>query len=73
MKKLTPWYPGDVKPVRPGIYQRLLGSSAFYACFTSKGYWTLGHVSLPEAIYLATVCPSGFQNRPWRGLAEEPK
>lgn len=71
--KLTPWFDGSVKPVRPGVYERdglrQLGSIV-YSRWTGDR-WLLSANSLDGA-YLF-ICTSDYQTLKWRGLAEEPK
>ena len=69
--KLTPWYPGTVKPVRDGIYQRKSNRAdpreIYYAKF-SRGRWLGGYLNLQNAL----VCKwgSGTQSAPWRGVSK---
>lgn len=37
--KVTPWFPGTVKPVRPGVYQRMLNLEVVYAYFGGKNWY----------------------------------
>ena len=70
MKK-TPWFPGDVKPVRDGVYDRRMSWGVCYAKF-SRGRW----FSSGPSKYLARDEPmqSGVQEEvPWRGLAQDPE
>lgn len=60
VRKLTDWFPGDVKPARKGIYQRDYGIDSI------EDYWSGRVWRYAEN---GTVCLS--QNRPWRGLAEK--
>lgn len=65
MKK-TPWFSGDVEPVRDGIYEtKIAGIPSSYMRVWSHGLWWYdgGHVFV--------VC--AIQYRKWRGLAEQPK
>jgi hypothetical protein len=68
--KLTDWIPGDVKPVRDGVYQRELHSFPRYALFV-RGKWRSSHSSLLTAAL--EVQNSKYLRLPWRGLAEQPK
>jgi hypothetical protein len=73
--KLTPWFPGHIKPVRPGVYetdnqggrgkcfQHWDGKRWGYACTTAKR----------AAVYNEPDYKSAWQDDKWRGLAEEPK
>lgn len=75
MGKLTPWFPGDVKPARPGVYKRKrpVGLRAF-GCFSywDGRRWRMSSSSLKEAGTLPRT-PSLFQQLPWRGLTQDPK
>lgn len=79
-KKLTPWFPGDVKPVRPGIYNVSCRdewqTGEWYAKFDGDGWlWGWCHQT--------RLASSEIFNRPqdkickapasWRGLARSPK
>lgn len=72
-KKLTGWFPADMKPARVGFYQRKYPdidmtpeySPAHMPDFWDGAQWLLswnGNVSGPVSYQL-----------PWRGLAEQPK
>lgn len=61
----TPWYPGDVKPVRVGVYERLYpGDNAF------KDYWGGKRWSYGKDAFGGRCAK---QNRAWRGLTKEAK
>lgn len=71
--KLTPWFPGDVKPVRPGVYQQLSGNRDEFGYQRWDGRrWCLWCRKADDAARSRLVAASGFQNDPWRGLAEKP-
>ena len=74
--KLTPWFPGSVKPVRKGVYMLRSGTGRVvgYQYWNGKhwGYWcdTVEEAAASKGCgYAATE----FQNDAWRGLAQEPK
>lgn len=72
--KLTEWFPGDVKPVRVGVYERSWenGEKFDYPYYFWDGkQWRGQGVSREDEMIRNTV--SVFQNNPWRGLAKEPK
>jgi hypothetical protein len=71
-KDLTPWFPGDVKPAHPGVYQRHYPSGdTWYARWDGKKWHTFwGSVALAAR---DSCSVSGFQRLPWRGLAHPPK
>lgn len=78
-KKLTPWFPGDVKPVRSGVYfVRQLSNDCKSGDVIFEGYcyWSgvrWGSVTLEKAHAKKLAVPPGFQNKPWRGLTKEAK
>ena len=59
--KLTPWYPGTVKPVRKGWYQRNYPSLGPSMC-----YWDGKNFSMIEDRYENSFT----QDLPWRGVAK---
>jgi hypothetical protein len=75
--KLTPWFPGHIKPVRPGVYQTLQncdGVGPFLQYWNGR-FWGLmcrpnNGIDLPERWKNDS---SSNQHCRWRGLAEEPK
>jgi hypothetical protein len=67
--KLTPWFPGSIKPVRTGVYQQMAKGVIGYQLWTGS-YWSLWHQSASVAAQCKDY--SWFQNDPWRGLAQDP-
>ena len=71
--KETDWYHGDQKPVRDGVYKRLIPICGLIAYSRwHRGRWAL----LADSAYLAAVnsAPSEHQdNLLWCGLTEEAK
>ena len=67
--KTTPWYPGTVKPVRVGVYERWypLSNEAFFSFWTGK-FWRAGTKNINATFYERE---SDFQNFKWRGLTEK--
>lgn len=70
--KTTPWFPGDVKPVRSGVYERMHPyNRQLFSWFESKtGEWGMAHYSKDEA-GLFRGSQSALQGKPWRGLMKE--
>jgi hypothetical protein len=69
--KLTPWFPGDAKPYRPGVYERRgFGTCRFSLWDGSMWRWSYDSVSQAAS---ASRVRARRQNCDWRGLAEEPK
>lgn len=72
-KQLTPWYPRDSKPARPGIYQTDASQSLRYPCFQHwDGEIWGGWASSPEAANHngCKAYKSGVQFPRWRGLVK---
>lgn len=67
--KLTPWYPGTVKPVRKGVYQRQYSFGNPY-CYWTGRRWCMCEPN-PERAACSTEIISGFDRLPWRGLTEK--
>jgi len=77
--KLTPWYPGNVKPARAGVYEvkRRIARCAIYRYFDGKR-WYYGGVDPKDAMYEFRIWKRfpHSQTPPkqqWRGLARKPK
>jgi hypothetical protein len=72
MWNYTEWYPGNIKPVRDGIYE--VRSDVFdpaYAWFNvSAVEWGAPRESVESA---KTAVKAIIQDRAWRGLTEEYK
>lgn len=77
---LTPWFPGDVKPVHIGVYQRDFGGvgNRKYAYWDGK-HWRWSNNTPEGAAEWAPILDPGLgvcspaQSYPsirWRGLAE---
>ena len=67
----TPWFPGHVKPVRRGLYQRNtnLGEDIWPTWTLWDGKrWRMNSCNRFEAE--SAQLPSGWQSLPWRGLKE---
>lgn len=69
--KLTPWFPGHIKPVRPGIYRVWWYLAPTYARFDGRR-WMAGNHNGPADAALV-VAPASCHPLKWRGLAEQPK
>ena len=65
----TEWYPGDMKPVRDGVWERELEDEVLYSRFGKEG-WFCCRGSIREAMEVEDL--SAYQNLPWRGLAQDP-
>lgn len=73
--KLTPWYKGNQKPKRVGVYQRDYGEGRHLAGDLVYSMWNgeewLSYGETPE-IAASKRYPSADQSADWRGLAEKP-
>ena len=72
--KLTPWFPGDVKPVRVGVYQRDYSGTTFSChrsqyCYWNGKFWSIFSFGPLEALEFKRQ-KSTLQNLPWRGVAK---
>jgi hypothetical protein len=69
----TPWFPGNVRPVRVGVYERRQPSKW---CSTQYSYWDGQHWggshSMPSDAYdYGRHSASLMQSVAWRGLTKE--
>jgi len=69
--QLTPWFSGDVQPVRPGVYLREWPHRALYAEWTGH-QWMRSASTVRAATRQREVSMSLWGIR-WRGLAADPK
>ncbi len=67
---LTDWYPGSIKPVRAGVYQRRCNGVILYAYFNGH-VWSMGSQALTDAMNLK-IWIAKNQTSEWRGLDEAP-
>lgn len=70
--ELTPWFPGNVKPARPGVYQRKLSWGTRYAKWDGR-VW-LGYYYEPYSAAVGNHISAYQLSRDieWRGLAKDP-
>ena len=72
--KLTPWFPGTVKPARGvehiGPYLRQFDYDEQYSWWNGREWMFAAGVTPGGAC--RALGPSTRQNLPWRGLAEKP-
>lgn len=66
--QLTPWFPGDLKPVRVGVYERKYDTTQTAYCHFDGQNWRFGTTSLHFASDAASKRLSNAQNLPWRGV-----
>ena len=75
--KLTKWFPADSRPLRNGVYQRLLGYQRLSGEFIAFSYWDGEGWGVAEKYpNLAYVNRGGIysdRKSPWRGLLEKPE
>ena len=66
--KLTPWFPGTVKPVRVGVYERDYNPSpTSNYCYWNGEEWSTREQTPKKALEEFFV-PSLYQDLPWRGV-----
>ena len=65
--KLTQWFPGYVKPVHVGVYERRLRfkTDVYYSRWDGEKWCTLCD-TVDEAAH--KIFDSAYQNLPWRGV-----
>ena len=68
--KLTQWFPGDVKPVHVGVYERRLKgtTTVFYSRWDGEKWWSLRRTVTGANTVLPVLRFSDYQNLPWRGV-----
>lgn len=69
-KRLADWFPGDVAPVRAGVYQVDGGGVRWYRWINTDGAQYVGGSSPEGALRCVLVDPIHTRPLPWRGLAE---
>ena len=67
--KLSPVFPGHIKPVHAGPYERKYPYGWRYCYFVNR--WCVGAETIAGAIKHAPMA-SFYQSLPWRGLAKKP-
>jgi hypothetical protein len=67
--KRTLWFPGNVKPVHVGAYEKLVGKDKGYQYWNGK-FWGAWSTS-PDMAFINKDTASGFQFEYWRGLEEK--
>jgi hypothetical protein len=70
--KKTPWFRGNVKPVREGVYERVPTDATSKFSYWNGSYWCVSDVSVDGAAD-EQQSDSIDQSARWRGLAEPPK
>lgn len=65
---LTPWFPGDVKPVHVGMYERDFGWGHAYSYWNGE-FWGQ-YCRTVSVAYASRGKVSFHQQVPWRGLTE---
>jgi hypothetical protein len=76
-QKLTPEFPGNVRPFRSGVYQARMEDDKTspweYAYWNARERRWCPVRDTPEDALNARLLRARFQNKPWRGLAADPK
>lgn len=65
--KETDWIPGELKPVRVGVYKRRIHGERFYSWW--DGDWSV-MCSQKNIAKKNKDMRSSFQDLPWKGLAK---
>lgn len=72
-KKLTPWFPANVKPARIGLYRRSSWAGRF--SYWNGYYWCAGindPADEPSKLEESKTMKSRDQYAQWHGLARRP-
>jgi len=77
MEKLTKWYPGHIKPVREGVYERNYQDKegkppCVLYCFWNGSWWGSFAMNSRTALEHPDA-KSPAQDLPWRDLASDPE
>lgn len=75
-KKLTPWFPPEVKPVRVGLYRVKIGAydNIIEWCWWAGDGWCWAYPCKRDALAKEWKTTEGAsQCKAWRGLAERPE
>jgi hypothetical protein len=67
---LTPWFSGDVRPARKGVYERMGQIGVRYSHWNGA-FWGLT-LPTPEWALQNRNSPSHHHHLRWRGLASDP-
>ena len=71
MKK-TPWFPGHIKPVRDGVYQRLANDGeTIYHSLWRAGVWYAMDKSCDGAASNVGLVSIFQDDRKWRGILKD--
>jgi hypothetical protein len=68
----TPWYPGDVKPHRKGVYERQCPEPDDRYSYWNGEFWAPSDSTIDGAMdpfWIDSL--SDWQTVPWRGLTRE--
>ena len=66
MAKLTAWYPGTVKPVRNGVYQRDMPNGNIAFAYWNGMRWF--SASREPILAIVNMAESLYDDLPWRGI-----
>jgi hypothetical protein len=67
-KKMTPWFPVNIKPVHVGVYETDLAGYLGYSYWNGK-YWS--DTSFKLDMERVIKRRRGMQNKEWRGFKEK--
>lgn len=69
---LTPWFPPEVKPVRPGVYIATTLRRERYFRYWTGTAWLTGGSTVQEAEAERLLFCVNPEQMHWRGLASDP-
>jgi hypothetical protein len=65
----TDWFPGNIKPVRIGVYEKQIYNERSVFSYWDGAYWFVYSYSVLAALQ-HRGCKSVFQNSKWRGISK---
>lgn len=69
--KLTPTFPGHIKPVHVGVYQRHYRLGGWRYCYWNGKNWGFPGDSAEDSTTFFFSLISRWQNLPWRGVMKD--
>lgn len=72
----TPWFSGDLKPVRPGVYERMFSTwtgrhDLVQFSYFDGNHWYLAGETVSDALNRMSLGATMSQSLPWRGVVRE--
>ena len=72
----TPWFSGDLKPVRPGVYERMFSTwtgrhDLVQFCYFDGSAWYMHGDTVEQALSRTLLGVTASQSLRWRGVVRE--